>query len=578
MEKIKWDGRPTVKKILLSVLAAVTLPLTVAVFGPYEIFVNNQSEFSFALWDFLPLSLLFALLAALMIGAALVFLRGRVFLVGLSVVLWLSLMAFLQGTFLNFGMTTLAADGLEADPVLWLVVVDLLIWLAAGVGLVFAALRMKDRQLFVSLAVIAFVAVIGIQLLNLGISALTGALNADSEQNDFDGDGYKGVNAILTDEGMFEVSSEGNVIVIVLDRFDVYYYEQLMAYDSDFFAPLDGFTYYDNHISLYSRTYPSITYMLTGTEQNFSDDAETYFEKAYRESSFFADLKQNGYGIRLYTEAYYAYRNANVLLGIADNVTAYTDYTVSDPVGLCANMIALSAYRYLPTACKGLIKVSSADFGKFIAYNGDLPLYVTDDAATIETFREEGITVRTDGQKRFTFLHMNGCHNPFTIDENGNRVEDGEALPAIRGVFGMLFSYFEQLKQAGLYEDATIIITGDHARAISDRRDVEAARVTALFVKQSGDAGTPLAYSSAPVAQENLRAEIIKSAGISTENDYGSAFSDIAEDADVVRKYCFEKTLENGTHQIVEYRVTGDANDFGNWKIVERRDIGRLYK
>ena len=55
-------------------------------------------------------------------------------------------------------------------------------------------------------------------------------------------------------------------------------------------------------------------------------------------------------------------------------------------------------------------------------------------------------------------------------------------------------------------------------------------------------------------------------------------FSDIAEDADITRKYCFEKTLEDGTHQIVEYRVTGDANDFSNWEIVARHDIGRLYK
>ena len=150
-------------------------------------------------------------------------------------------------------------------------------------------------------------------------------------------------------------------------------------------------------------------------------------------------------------------------------------------------------------------------------------------------------------------------------------------MPAIRGVFGMIFSYFDQLKQLGLYEDATIIITGDHASAISDRRDVEGPRVTALFVKRSGDAGKPLAYSAAPVCQADLRAEIVSSAGLVTQHSYGTAVSEVT-DPDRVRKYCFEKTLEDGTHQIVEYRVTGDANDFGNWEIVERRDIGKLYK
>jgi arylsulfatase A-like enzyme len=142
----------------------------------------------------------------------------------------------------------------------------------------------------------------------------------------------------------------------------------------------------------------------------------------------------------------------------------------------------------------------------------------------------------------------------------------------------MILEYFDALRDAGLYEDATIIITGDHARAMTDKQDVADSRVTALFVKESGDAGSALAYSSAPVCQENLRAQIVKSAGLETEEDYGLAFSDIAEDAELARKYCFEKTLEDGTHQIVEYRVTGDANDFSNWELVDRRDIGKLYK
>lgn len=573
------NDRISRRQVLLSILAAAVLPLTVAVFGPYEIYVNNQNEFSFALSDFLWLAVLFGLAAFAVLGTILLSLRGKAFLVGFSLVTWLSVMTFLQGMFLNFGMDSLMSDGLEGEPSVGLAVLNLAIWLAVGAAIVFAALKVKDKPLFFSLATIALVMVIGVQLINVGVSALTSALNGgEDEVVDPTDDSYKSVNAILTDEGMFEVSSEGNVIVIVLDRFDVYYYDQLVKADPDFFAPLDGFTYYNNNMSLYSRTYPSITYMLTGMEQDFEMDAVTYFDKAYRGSTFFADLKRNGYDINLYTEAYYAYRDANVLYGIADNVMTYSDYTVSNVAGLTGKMIALSAYRYVPTFFKSAIGVSTGDFAKFIEYNGDLPRYVTDDAATYAKFREEGVTVSEDGDKRFTFLHLNGCHNPFTIDENGNRVEDGAALPAIRGVFKMIFEYFDALRDAGLYEDATIIITGDHARAMTDKQDVADSRVTALFVKESGDAGSALSYSSAPVCQENLRAQIVKSAGLETEEDYGLAVSDIAEDASHARKYCFEKTLEDGTHQIVEYRVTGDANDFSNWELVDRRDIGKLYK
>jgi len=86
-----------------------------------------------------------------------------------------------------------------------------------------------------------------------------------------------------------------------------------------------------------------------------------------------------------------------------------------------------------------------------------------------------------------------------------------------------------------------------------------------------------LADSSAPVCQENLRAEIVKSAGLKTQNDYGAAFSDIDEDADIVRKYYFEKS--NGDKdEIVVYHVKGDAKDFDNWTLHERLVIGEIYK
>ncbi len=559
-------------KVLASALASAVLPLMIAVLGPYEIFVNNKEEFLFVAGDFLPLSLLIFAAAFLLFFAVLLLLRGKAFLVALSLLTWLSVMSFLQGSFLNFGLDSLTSDGLDVAPPLWLLVLNAAIWLAVGVGIVTAALKMKDKQLFRTLSVIALATVIGVQGINLATSALVSAANAE-EESSADTEDERG-NAILTDEGMFEVSAKGNVIVIILDRFDVFYYDELVKKDADFFAPLDGFTYYNNNISLYSRTYPSIAYMLTGLEQDFEMRAAEYFEKAYRDNTFFSDLKSNGYDIRLYTEAYYAYRNANVLDGIAENVTKNWKYRISDPARLVGKMLALSAYRYVPSALKQCINVSTSDFAGMT----DAPLYVTDDASTYERFREQGVTVDHRGNKRFTFIHLNGCHNPFTINEKGERVEDGAAMPAIRGVFGMIFEYFDELKKQGLYEDATIIITGDHARAISDRRDVEDSRVTALFVKPSGSAGTALAYSSAPVCQENLRAEIVKSAGLVTENDYGPAFSDIAEDADIARKYCFERTLEDGTHQIVEYRVVGDANDFSNWSIVDRRDIGKLYK
>lgn len=557
------------QKVWLSLLAASVFPFTVAVFGTGEIYLNNSEEFLFVLSDFWFVSIAIGLALFAVLAVILWFLHGKAFHVALSLVIWLSLMTYVQGNFLNFGLTSLGADELVEGAGIGLVVLDLLIWIVSGVGMVCLSLLVKDKQTMGSLATVVLVMVLVVQGINFGLAFL----NSEEPQK-----GEK----VLTTENMFEVSEKENVIVFLLDRFDIYYYKKTLQEDPDFFDRLDGFTFYNNNISLYSRTYPSVTYMLTGVENSFQNTREEYFEQAYADSVFLRDLKKNDYKIHLYTSSYYAYDDASVFGNTVDNVSHYDDYVIVGRLGLAGKMLALSLYRYLPLGMKDMLHVSSADFYKYVSYDteNDFEKYTMDDAETYRMFRERGLSTQNE-KNTFTFLHLNGCHSPYTMDENGNAIPSNNyasaAIPALKGCFGLIYDYIDQLKALGLYENATIIITGDHARAMDDTVDVEDARVTALFVKESGSFGTPLAVSSAPVCQENLRAEIVKSAGVETAEDYGKAFSDIGEDEEIVRKYYFQKS--NGDKdEIVKYHVVGDANNFSNWTLYEKEIIGEIYK
>lgn len=557
------------QKLWFSLLAALTLPFTVVICGVFEIYLNNSAEFLFVLSDFWYLCV--ALGVVLFLGLALLlrFLKGRTFHVVFALLVWLAVMCYAQGSFLNFGNTLLGADGVGSTVGIGLVILDLSIWVLTGVGCVLAALFIKDKQTLGMLAAVALVMVLAVQALQLSLAFV----NSEEKEK---------TEAVLTTENLFEVSEKDNVIVFILDRFDLYYYQEARVEDPDFFNRLDGFTLYTNNMSLYSRTYPSVTYMLTGVENPFEKTREEYFEAAYADSPFFKDLKENNYKINLYTSAYYAYDDASVFGDAVDNVSRYQDYVIDGKMKLVGKMLLLSLYRYAPLGVKNGIAVSSADFSDFVSFDteNDYGQYAMNDAETYRMFRESGLSTQKE-KNTFTFLHLNGCHSPYTMDENGNAIESNNyasaAIPAMKGCFRLIYDYIDQLKALGLYENATIIITGDHARAMDDSIDVEDARVTALFVKESGSHSTPLAYSSAPVCQENLRAEIVKSAKLQTKNDYGSAFSDIAEDEELVRKYHFEKS--NGDRdEIVVYHVVGDANDFSNWTLVERRVVGEIYK
>ncbi|MBQ3792466.1 MAG: hypothetical protein II797_05130, partial [Clostridia bacterium] len=109
----------------------------------------------------------------------------------------------------------------------------------------------------------------------------------------------------LTYSGINEVSSGKNIIIFLVDRFDVTYYSDLVKYDSNFFSPLTGFTYFKDNVSLYSRTFPGICSMITGVDNDFSRKRADYFEYAYQNSPFLNDLRINNYTVKLYIDPYY---------------------------------------------------------------------------------------------------------------------------------------------------------------------------------------------------------------------------------------------------------------------------------
>ena len=99
------------RKIPLSLLLALTLPLTICLFGPFETYCGNIGEFTFSLGDFLPLCVTFGAVAAVAVFAILLLLDGLAYDIACAVVTWLSIMAFSQRYYLNLGVNALAGDG-----------------------------------------------------------------------------------------------------------------------------------------------------------------------------------------------------------------------------------------------------------------------------------------------------------------------------------------------------------------------------------------------------------------------------------------------------------------------------------
>ena len=599
------------RKIPLSLLLALTAPLTVFFFGPFETYCGNMKEFLFSLGDFLPYCIGHCAVAAICIFAVLMVLDGKAYDIAVGVTVWLSLMLFVQRYYLNFDVNALAGDGVgSAKADVATVVLTTLVWVVVGAAVIFASVWLKKKNLaafFVSSAVVLIV-VLATQTVGFAALSLTtdvyvpvnerveneaesgseGESESESEEKQPTTAEDKGV---LTYENLNELSGGKNVIFFLIDRFDVRYYENLQKTDPEFLNNLGGFTFYNDYTSLYCRTYPAVTSIITGKENDFEGTRLNYFKEIYKDGGHLRAMHNAGYTVNLYTEQYYAYDDALQMIGYVDNVSGTNGYIIDDKPTLAVDMIRLSLNTCLPFPLKDTVgQLSTPDFNAHVINNADEPTYDAENKNVYEYITENEF-VKTDSKGQFSFIHIYGCHTPVKHNlnwEKANDQEKNDTTMALKQSLTIVYEYIEQMKKLGVYDDATIIITGDHPAALSDTKLIGEAsksdngtRVTAMLFKRAGETGTELKTSTAQISQDELWNTIYESEGL-TSLKTGESFFDIKEGEDRVRRYLFERsvTLEDKSRadEIVEYRITGTARERENWQIESVTVIGKIYK
>lgn len=573
--------------IIMPVLASFAFSFSFFIVNPLSFYFSKSNRGIFETnnlfaGNVVPALIIAALILFVLLAGVLIVLPRKVRSIAESVIAWLLVGGYVQALFFNGWTSGLMGDGNEIGEMPGAGVPNLLVWILLGVVIIgapflFAFLKKKNikvPELVNMIFTKFFVPYLLILVLFMqGAGLAEAVLNAPEETV---------TKAFLTYDGMFEVSKNNNTIVFLVDRFDSSYYEELKEYDPDFFKDFDGFTSYVDNISLYGRTYPAVTSILTGVENDFSASREKYFEKAYGQARFLRDMKSNGYDVNVYTTDFYVYSDASQMQDYVDNTEkASESINFVNPVGFVGAMASYTFFNTAPDLFKSMVSVSTNSFADFAVQESDSTKYIHDDSAVYDLWQQSGgLTVKDEDN--FTFLHLRGCHSPFNVDENLNNVGDGNStsLEQTRGVFKLIKEYIADLKAKGLYENATIVITGDHASAISDTKDVPSPRITTLLVKEKGKSGTPMVESDAPVCQENLIPTLVKSSGIVPSVPYGKAYSEIGEDEVLTRKYLFQTYDANSEtdDMEIEYSITGSARDFDNWVIKERRSIGNTYK
>ena len=567
-ETVKWP-----KRLLLALLVSVALVITYLVVAPFELLAANTADLTYGLDTVWPVlartAVLIAVVAALVISA----IRGRAFDVVLALAAAVTLCGYLQAMFLNGSLPitngSLVDWGLYKGPM----VVSAAVWAALIALAVVMAVWKPSVSRFANAALAGVLIIVqAVAIASIWLNPTTAPVP-------------KNEGNVYTEQGLFDVSDKKNVVVIVLDMTDTQYLEEVYANNPSMFDSLDGFTWYQNSVGSLAPTRYGCSYLLTGQLPQEGEDFQDYVKSSVSDSTYLKDISALGYDIGVYSDAgSTTHGDPNAFAGLAKNVHPLDDGGASgfDESGAVRVMYKAALYRDLPWMVKPFLWYYTDELNQRMSTPkeeaddlGDVP-YSFDDPSFYAQLKARGLSINNDGEAgSFRFIHLLGAHFPYTMDAQGERV-DGETTyeQQALGSFRVVSTYLDDLKELGVYDNTTVIVTADHGR-IDFMSDTPIERPTSpiLFVKPAGAAHGSLSIdATTPVWAPDVLATVIDQASDGDQDlvaKYGTPAYDVAATFDDKRVRAFDAPTWDGnyTPHMYQFSVIGPVEDWNSWSL-----------
>ena len=556
----KWaflwgDRRVWWVRLGLGAMVALSMSMVLLLFPVLDLYANNSSTLPFSVNELFPRTMILFVSMTIIVMVVLFLLRGRVFDLALSGVMGVALAGWLQMNFMNPDFGTFMGDAILWHKYKTATLTNILAWIAILVGVILIRVIHKKLWTFLICGLAMFLTLGNVFSL---VNSYSKPLPSAPSQKE----------AYLSYENAFSLSSTHNEIVFLIDRFDLGLIDQIRESTPDFFDPLTGFVEFQQNMSSYSNTHPAVVSMLTGQHYLHEIPWKEYKTNAWNSAEDLRNLKDAGYSINIFTEAVSLYTSPSDVEGLVDNLTAST--AVLQENVMMTGMVKLAAFVTLPVVAKPSFWIYSTEFADVYEKSGDDP-YVIDDAAFYSRLKEQDLSIRGT-QPQFNFIHFHGSHAPYVIDAKAQPSSKGtDQVTQTKGVFHIIFDYLDRMKKLGIYEDSTIIITGDHGNPLSnDTRQLTYPKLTGLFAKPRGAADIPPTVSLAPTSDVNFLPTLVTQAHVDPADH--TLLSYFNPNLNPLEPRYYNEYRPKWTEEpavIIRCEVIGDARKWTNWRIFE---------
>ncbi len=545
--------------------AVLFLIATYGIFIPSALFLGNAKEFTIAYTAILPLiGIVSATLLAGTLAVAVILSGKRLFYHYVMLLFGGTLGLYAQSSFLNPKLPKL--NGTKIDWSLFALsgAVSAGAWLFCIIGIQLLTWFYREKTCTVAKYVSYFLSVV--QMLSLVILFVTAKGGSASD-------------IALSKEDEFAVGSRKNIVVFVLDSFESADFEAFMKADEKRKADFTDFTFYRNAVSGGAYTSVAMPVLLTGVEYDPTCGTyENYLKEAWGEATLYADLKAQNFDVRLFTDARFM---TNIPDGVIDNAQPMeSSYYITDYTAFGKDFYKFVNFYAMPQHLKQMFWLYGDDVSKTIqaapvdekqiapggGHTDKTEYYKFDDVLFYQDFSNAGGLLEKY-ENAFRLYHLFGAHGPYTMNEAMERTDgkDTSKGQQAAGSISIVLAYIAQLKQQGLYDNSTIIITADHG----DHAANAGIEQNPMYLMKEAGEKHPYAVSAVPIHFRNVVATIA-AAAMEDYAAYGPAIGDIDENSDVERLHTvisdaardFEALYEERTFN--RFIIPADARDNQN--------------
>ncbi|MDY5873671.1 MAG: sulfatase-like hydrolase/transferase, partial [Bacilli bacterium] len=352
----------------------------------------------------------------------------------------------------------------------------------------------------------------------------------------------KDINVTATTKNLENYSDDENFIIFLLDAVDSRTFNKIIQ-EKKYNKILKDFTYYPDTMSAYPFTRDSIPFILSGIWNNNEEEFAKYYSQALDNSELLKKLYQNNYDVNIYdTEIIYNSKNAKKI----QNLTLNNNYDFR----LFANQeIKYSLFKYLPFYLKKYSHIESMDFNKTKIVGTDI--FDLSDVNYYSYYLEKQLVKKSE--KQFKFIHLEGGHVPFNLDENVNYISNGAGTydQKLESSIKIVEKYLDKLKKNDVYNNSNIIIMSDHGFNFDE---TEGRQNPILYIKGKNEEHKKMNISDKAISYTDLNDAYTDLLNGKKSNEL---FKDITDKRE--RRYLlYAYTKED---HMVEYTQTGKAWD-----------------